>query len=204
MPNVFQNFDGLAEKVSKTMELFVYSMDGYLEKTMREHPNYSGLNRIHSFAEVVSKEILSSISWMPKEFGFAFSDDSSYQFFVDSVNRQLQEIKFFYVKRFRDILLSRAWKTNTGSQDPRVLTRNARSISVTNWAYLSARKAVIDTYNDNQIQQLLSSGHTKFKLRTPEGELEEIFDIQDYPSVKDTMLHPRSNLVVGEPYVYPE
>lgn len=204
MLDVVSRFDGLSSKMASFAELFVYSMDGFFEKTARETPNYLGLSKIRGFAQNVIGEILVTAAKLPREFGFDFPDQTAYEFFLESLKRQLEEVKLLYVKRFRDILIARAWQTNTGVQDARILTRNARSISITSWVLLSSRKAIIDTYNDNQIKNKVDLGITKFKLDGSDDLLDTIFDVADYPILKDSLFHPRSTVVVGGENVYSE
>lgn len=213
MRNPWLAFDEYSKQVEALFELYGYSLDGLLEENLRERPSTHGLYffmgkgadlqlKTVRGVESIMRSALSDLRLFPDG-----SAESTLGLFLRAANNQLGNLLLSYGKRFRDVLAARAWEHYAHSADPRVTTRAGRSMLAKDWGYLSSRKTLIDAYNETQLAEILNQGASKFYVfhsDPSDSRDQEIFEIQDYPEIKDVIFHPRSNLIIGGAYVHSE
>ncbi len=206
-------FEAYAKQVEALFELYGYSLDGLLEENLRDRPNNWGLSYFVGqganlqFSTARGIETVMRSAHADLRLFADTSTESTLGLFLRSTQNQLGNLMLSYGKRFRDVLVARAWEHYAKSSDPRVTTRAGRAVLAKEWGYLSARKALIDSYNEAKITEIMNQGATRFYVfheDINDSRDQEIFEVRDYPEIKDVIFHPRSNLIIGGAYVHSE
>lgn len=207
----WQVMDDAADVSRGLAQLGVQSLEGMFDRAYMQTPDLSGLRN----ARVASQSIISVLRSQYEQILFnalrsaerdarltGLATRESTLGIVSDAQDAFQHyfagIATGFARRFRARLIT-AGQMNTKRIGP--LTRNGRSVTSEDWAYLSARKAVIDCVNLARLDDLKSQGKSSFTIVNRNPEHEDwglIFSIEAYPDMEVEHFHPRTYSLVGE------
>lgn len=213
-----QIIDRQATEIARNLEIVVYSLEGLFEITARDNPTYQGLqwfwvqgNDVVARAMSVSlgkiatarDELATTLSTPEREYLEKLSVDASdAETLYTSIGAFLAQAKVTFARRLREIIAARAFGHDTYNSDPRMMTRTGRRWSFSEYAYLMARQALVEFYNETKIGYMAAMGVKEFMLLTEDPTLiDTVLKVEEYPELVETLFHPRTTKLVGGPYV---
>lgn len=209
-----ERIEAVAQEVGRTVELFGYALDGLFEQSVRGNPSVQGIQLFYQQAggmmEEFTHQALNKIAHGHEALEASLSD-SERTFLAEHTSSDLersdaveafwgamQQVRAQYTKRLREIIAARAFGTDTYNADPKVMTRSGRRWNFVEYGYLTARRLLVDRYNEIKIGYIVSIGGDSFVL---DDGSEEHFYVENYPIIADDLFHPRTTKLVGGIYV---
>ncbi len=208
---IFLSLDKSAEAFTADMELVVASIEGIYHRVYRSEPSVRGLNRFLSETEQIpaaaarlAGTAFDRFQESTPFFRTAFNPENpanpqTLSLAVSQIQSATEGVRLQAGRRFRAALVSRSSiAPPTGSL--RVLNRAGQSFNAREMFFLMGRKAMLDLFNEAQIDGLQAEGQQTARViqRDPSHPLHgKVFAIEDYPEIQNKWFHPRSNALVG-------
>jgi hypothetical protein len=211
--------DSAAVEVAKSLDGFVYSIEGLYEKFARENPSMSGFRMFMQSSQAVRELALDSVMTSldrittglklymsaPEQFFVSEHDDSESfrELAYRAIGSFLEQVIIACAKKFRAIISAKAFTFDTYTSNPKiVLGQSGRKWNFTEFAYLTVRQLLVDWYNQSKIAYIESIGVKEFTLDTQNIELiGQVYLIEDFPAITESLFHPRTTKLVGGPNV---
>lgn len=218
MDKAIDVIDQTALEIARSLDIVVYAVDGLFEKYVRENPTTQGLGQFYRAAGQIMVQALDTTmtkmtaAYTSLERTLSASERIQFEALDDSELRYgearesfwgaFQQVRAQYVKRMREIIAAHAFGTDTFNANPKVMSRNGRRWNFSDYAYLTARRILIDRYNEAKISYIVSIGATGFYMDTNNEELaKQVFSVSNYPDIAAEFFHPRTSNLVGDAHV---
>jgi len=204
--------------IARSLDIMILSTESLFEKFVREDPSLRGLKTFWSHASEIRERsvelVVSKMLTARNDLRASLSDSERLhsethddtEMFIHSVREAfrafMSQVQTIYAKRFRDIAAARVFGSDTYNPDPRIVTGSGRKWNFTDYAFLTARQMLVDWYNTSKLDYLTENGYTEFTLYTLNPELmNEVYKVEDYPSIAEKLFHPRTTKLIGGPNV---
>lgn len=220
--NPIEIIDRHSEAIARSLDIVVYSLDGLYEKTVRDNPSMQGIYQFLTLAgQVTNESVQRAVDQLQSatiELGSAVIDskhvreqdldadsDDTHGEAYEAFGAFFTQAKLFYAKRLREVVVSKSYRFDTYSSDPRIMTRNGRRWNFSEYAYLTSRQLLVDWHNNTKIAAYAAAGVTEYTLMTDDPELMYgVYEVENYPEDAPTLFHPRTTKLVGAPNVSSE
>jgi hypothetical protein len=218
LDDIFQLIDQSAVDFTADMGLVVDSLEGVYARVYRAQPSVRGLDQFLSetdnLAAAAARLAEDSFHKFQERTPFlrtAFNPENpgnpqTLSLAVSQIHSMTHGLRLQAARRFRAAIVSRRSVAPPRS-GLRVLNRAGQSFDAREMFFLVGRKAMLDLYNESQIDGLKFEGHQTAQVihRNPNhalhGSLFAIGDIAGdlphYMEIQNKWFHPRSNAVVG-------
>jgi hypothetical protein len=213
--SLWDAFDTHASAIAADMDLVVGAISGAHNDVYRADPSARGLGQL-----MARTDNHGAIAFRLAHDGFRRFIDDSVQFrthfstespyAAETLSIALQQLRALVeqtrlasARRFRAALVSRSSIAPPVAGSLRIMNRAGQQFRANEAFYLATRKALIDLFNEGQIQGLVEAGFThavsfnKDPGHATNGQVLRITSQPDdsphYADVQDTWFHPRSN-----------
>lgn len=210
--------DTHAEAIARSLDIVVYSLEGLYEKYARDNPTPQGIREFFALSSGVVRDAqeqsMAKLHQAIDALHASLSDSERDHVALlsshvnelgeasEAFGAFLTQAKLSFCKRLRDIVLAQAFGTDTYKANPRIMTRTGRTWNFTEYAYLTARAAMVEWYNGAKIAYIAGTGATEFTLLTDDPDLiESTYKVADYPMLAGELFHPRTSKLVGGAHV---
>ena len=208
--------DQTALDIGRSADILLYTIEGLFERFIRTSPNLQGLHSFNAAADAVLANTMEIVlgklsqgalsleqSLSAPERDLFRQHDARDELHGDAQNAfwgAFQQIRIAYVKRMREMITVKA--LSAGIPNAQVMNRAARRWNLSDFAYLTGRRLLMDRYNEAKIGNMVNNGYTRFIMDTENKDLINLdFAISEYPDIAKEYFHPRATNLVGEPYV---
>lgn len=220
MHNPVHIIDEYAAKITRSLDIVVYSLEGLYEKTARDNPTNRGLGEFWLMSNaIIANGLTTAMNELTEAADALYaslsdSERAHYEAQHDSVfdhgvayesfGALFTQAKLTYAKRLREVISARAFGIDTYNPNPKIMTRAGHQWNFSDYAYLNSRQLLVDWYNNAKIEYLSAIGAEEFGLFTNDPELMYTsYKVADYPEIAAKLFHPRTTKLVGDEYVAP-
>lgn len=216
---IFGLIDRSCEQICSDLNLAVSALDGAYQRVYREDPSVRGLHRFMSetqpFAESGQRLANDGFQRFEREsalYRTAFNPNApgspeTNAIALQQLRTTIESLRLLAARRFKGALVSRYSMGAPSAKSMRVLNRAGQQIQGRDMLYLITRKALIDIFNEAQIDGLRSEGFVIARVHAadPQHRLQGALlvidgvgydDLPHYSDVQDAWFHPRSNAVI--------